>query len=128
MTASPAASNSWQISATGTKGLIWVSFVGPTATEEVPHLIAALTAAMPESQATLVFDLRRLEGYNPETKEPFKAWLSEHKLEIEEVVVLVPKAHVIVRMVTAAIALAVGVKIRTEETFESPDGVTRATR
>ena len=126
MTASPAASKSWQIDATGAKGLIWISFVGPTLSEEIPHFITALTAAMPESRARLVFDLRRLEGYNPDSKEPFKAWLSEHKLEIEEVVVLVPRARVIVRMVTAAIALAVGVKIRIEETFEGPDSVTRA--
>jgi hypothetical protein len=38
----------------------------------------------------------------------------------------VPRAHVIVRMVTAAIALAVGVKIRIEEAFEGSDSVTRA--
>jgi hypothetical protein len=114
MTASPAANKSWQIS-TGENGLIWISFVGPTTSEEIPDLIAALTAAMPDSQAKLVFDLRKLEGYNPDSKEPFKAWLSEHKLEIEELVLLVPKARVIVRMVAAAIALAVGVKIRIEE-------------
>ncbi len=124
MTASPAATRSWQINATGNKGPIWVSFVGPTASEEIPDLITALAAAMPDKQAKLVFDLRKLEGYNPDTKEPFKAWLAEHKLEIEEVVVLVPKAHVIVRMVTAAVALAAGVKIRVEEAFEGSDGVT----
>jgi hypothetical protein len=126
MSASPATSRGWQISKTGAKGLIWISFVGPTVSEEIQHFLAALTTAMPESRAKLVFDLRRLEGYNPDTKEPFKAWLLEHKLEIEEVVVVVPKARVIVRMVTAAIALAVGVKIRIEEAFEGSDSVSRA--
>jgi hypothetical protein len=126
MTASPGASKSWQLSTSGDKELIWITFVGPTTSEEIPDLMAALTAVLPDSRAKLVFDLRKLEGYNPDSKEAFKAWLSEHKLEIEEAVVLVPKAHVMVRMVAAAIALAVGVKIRIEEAFEAPDSVTPA--
>jgi hypothetical protein len=118
------ASRSWQLRTTGTKGQIWISFEGPTLTSEIPDLLAALTAAMPDSGAKLVFDLRRLEGYNPDTKEPIKNWLAHHKLQIEKVVVLVPKASVIVKMVTAAIALAVGVKIRIAETPDGTDEIT----
>lgn len=70
---------------------------------------------MPEAAATLVFDLRRLDGYNPETKDPMKAWLREHKLAIAELVVVVSRADTILKMVTSAIGLAVGLRISIRE-------------
>ncbi|HKY38212.1 MAG TPA: hypothetical protein VJN18_19855 [Polyangiaceae bacterium] len=90
-------------------------FVGPTPTAEFPKFLVALSARMPAACATLIFDLTELDGYNPETKEPMKAWLLEHKLAIREIVVVVPKSRLMVRTVTAAIGLAVGVKITVRE-------------
>jgi hypothetical protein len=125
MATSPASSSSWRISTLESKGIVWASFVGPTSSDEIRPFLAALTAALPTSRATLIFDLRGLEGYNPEIKEPVKAWLSQHKLCIEEVIVVVPRVRVILRMVTAAVAVAVGIKIRTEETLEDLEPFTR---
>lgn len=94
-------------------------FVGPTSSSSFDEFLAALGARMPEAAATLVFDLRRLEGYNPDTKDPMKAWLRDHKLAIAELVVVVRKSDTILKMVTAAIGLAVGLRISIrEEAFE----------
>ena len=112
---------SWHIRETA-GGVIYVRFVGPTRTEEVSEFIAALSAVMPAANAQLVFDLRELEGYNSETKEPMKAWLLRHKLAILELTVIVPKARTILKVATAAIALASGVKISIREDAEGlPD-------
>lgn len=102
---------SWQIAKTPDNGTIWLKFVGPTPTEEVRACIDALTANMPTSHARVIFDLRELNGYNPEAKQPIKSWLLEHKLALEEVTVIIPKSGTWLRLVTAAIGLAVGVKI-----------------
>jgi hypothetical protein len=78
-----------------------------------------LTARLPEQPATLVFDLRQLGGHNPDAKEPMKNWLLANKLLIRELVAVVPKSNVILKMVTAAIGLAVGVKITIREELAS---------
>ncbi len=103
---------SWRIGKAADGGAIWLKFVGPTPTDELRAFIDTLTASIPTSHARVVFDLRELNGYNPEAKQPIKSWLLEHKLTLEEVTVIVPKSGVWLRMVTAAIGLAVGVKIR----------------
>lgn len=103
---------SWRIDTTAAGDTIWLTFAGPTRTHEIPAFIDALNAVMPDSSAKIVFDLRGLDGYNPETKEPMKAWLLEHKLAIEELTVVLPKSRTFLRMVVAAISLATGVKIR----------------
>ena len=103
---------SWAITRVAASGTIWLRFVGPTLTHEVPEFINALVAMMPEADANVVFDLRLLEGHNQETKEPIKAWLREYKSRIASVTVIVPKSGSIVKMVTAVISLATGVKIR----------------
>lgn len=90
-------------------------FVGPTPTASFDQFLASLSARLPEADATLVFDLRELEGYNPEIKEPIRVWLLRHKLAIRELVVVVRKSDTILKMVTAAIGLAVGVKIAVRE-------------
>ena len=107
---------SWQIRVEG--GVIYCKFVGPTPTDEISGFLQALVAAMPESSARLVFDLRELEGYNSETKAPIKRWLLQHKLAISELTVLVPKSGTILKVVTAAVALAAGVKIQIREDIE----------
>lgn len=96
-------------------GTIWLRFVGPTRTSEISEFLEALTAMMPAEDASIVFDLRELEGHNPDTKEPIKAWLLANKPRIAQVTVIVPKSGAILKMVTAVIALATGVKIRIRE-------------
>ena len=108
---------SWQITRTA-KGAIYSRFIGPTPTAEMLAFIAALNEAMPQANARLIFDLSELNGYNSETKAPIKAWLLEHKLAIQELTVIVPKARTIVKMVVAAISLATGVKMQIREAGE----------
>lgn len=116
---------SWQIGKAADNGTIWAKFVGPTPTNEVRAFIDALTVSLPASHARVVFDLRELNGYNPETKQPIKSWLLEHKLTLEEVTVIIPKSGIWLRMVTAAIGLAVGVKIRIRDDLDDvQEGVT----
>ena len=116
---------SWSITKVAATGTIWLRFVGPTRTPEVPEFIHALNEMMPEGDANVVFDLRRLEGHNPDTKEPIKAWLRHNKPRIGAITVLVPKSGTIVKMVTAVISLATGVKIHIREDME--DSVSVAT-
>ncbi|HEY8945348.1 MAG TPA: hypothetical protein VIM73_13850 [Polyangiaceae bacterium] len=109
---------SWAITKVAATGTIWLRFTGPTLTAEVPDFIAALNEMMPEEDANVVFDLRRLVGHNPETKEPIKAWLRDNKPRIGQITVLVPKSGTILKMVTAVIALATGVKIQIREDMD----------
>jgi hypothetical protein len=109
---------SWAITKAAASGAICVRFVGPTQTREIPDFLDALTEMMPAEEATIVFDLRRLVGHNPDTKEPIKTWLQRHKPRIAQVVVVVPSASAIHKMVTAVISLATGVKIRIREDLE----------
>ncbi len=117
--------STWRIGRAPRDGAIWLKFVGPTPTEEVGAFLDTLTASMPQSRARVVFDLRELNGYNPDTKQPIKRWLIEHKLRLAEVTVLIPKSGMWLRMVTAAIGLAVGVKICIrDELNEGEEGIT----
>lgn len=102
----------WGITKVAASGTIWLRFVGPTRTWEIPEFINALSEMMPEEDANIVFDLRELVGHNPETKEPIKTWLRENKTRIGQITVLVKKTDAILKMVIAVIALATGVKIR----------------
>jgi len=109
--------HSWQVTRTA-NGTIYSRFVGPTSTAEMLDFIAALSNAMPPASARLIFDLSELVGYNAETKAPMKAWLLEHKLAIQEITVIVPKAGTILKMVVAAISIATGVKMHIREAGE----------
>ncbi len=109
---------SWTITKMAASGTIWLRFVGPTRTYEVPDFLSALDEMMPDEEANLVFDLRELEGHNPDTKEPIKTWLRDNKARIANVTMLVPKAGTILKMVAAVIALAVGIKIRIREEWD----------
>jgi hypothetical protein len=110
-------SASWQISVAAS-GIVHAKFVGPTASAEIAPFIEALTAAMPTANARLLFDLRELLGYNADIKAPMKTWLLRHKLAILELTVLVPKSGTMLKMATAAIALATGVKIHIRENLD----------
>ena len=103
---------SWSITKVAATGTICLRFVGPTLTPEIEDFINALTEMMPAEDANIIFDLRELVGHNPETKEPIKAWLQHNKPRIGQITVIVPKSGAILKMVTAVIALATGVKIR----------------
>ncbi len=109
---------SWGITKVASSGTIWLRFVGPTPTHEVNDFISALSEMMPGEDASIVFDLRELNGYNPASKEPIKAWLRENKARIAQVTVLAPKSGTIVKVVTALIALATGVKIRIRDDLD----------
>lgn len=102
---------SWGITKVASTGTIWLRFVGPTRSEETADFINALSEMMPAEDANIVFDLRQLVGHNPDTKEPIKAWLLQNKPRIAQITVIVPKSGAILKMVTAVIALATGVKI-----------------
>lgn len=117
---------SWAITKAAATGTICLRFVGPTQTGEIPDFINALTEMMPAEDANIVFDLRRLVGHNPETKEPIKTWLRENKPRIAQVIVVVPNASAIHKMVTAVISLATGVKIVIRETLEEVASVANA--
>ena len=109
---------SWQIRVSA-DGLVHAKFVGPTPTQEIAQFIDALDQVMPAANARLVFDLRELGGYNSETKEPMKAWLLRRKLAIQELTVIVPRSHGILKVVVAAMALATGVRILIREELEA---------
>ena len=103
---------SWGVTKAAGSGAIWLRFAGPTRTEEMPECLMALSEMMPAEAADIVFDLRELEGHNPETKEPIKAWLGKNKTKIKQITVLVPRSSTIHKVATAVISLAAGVKIR----------------
>jgi hypothetical protein len=103
---------SWGITKAAGSGAIWLRFAGPTRTEEIPECLTALSEMMPMEAASIVFDLREIEGHNPETKEPIKAWLGKNKTKIKQITVLVPRSSTIHKLATAVISLAAGVKIR----------------
>jgi hypothetical protein len=109
---------SWAITKEASSGTIWLRFVGPTLTHEIPQFINALSEMMPAADANVIFDLRELVGHNPETKEPIKRWLQANKPRIDQITVLVPRTGAILKMVTAVISLATGVKIRVREDVE----------
>src|SRR5262245_34213639 len=92
---------SWGITKVASSGTIWLRFVGPTPTHEVPDFINALSEMMPGEDASIVFDLRQLNGYNPASKEPIKEWLRENKPRIAQVTVLAPRSGTIVKVVVA---------------------------
>lgn len=109
---------SWAITKVAATGTIWLRFVGPTLTSECPDFIGALNEMMPEEDANVVFDLRQLVGHNPDTKEPIKTWLRDNKARIATITVIVPKSSAILKMVTAVIGLATGVKIHIREDMD----------
>lgn len=110
---------SWSITKSAATGTIVIRFVGPTRTVEVPEFLAAISDMMPDEDASLIFDLRELVGHNPDTKQPIKKWLIEHRSRIGQITVVVPKAAAILKMATAVIALASGLKIKVRDDLDA---------
>ena len=106
---------SWKLTKIASTGTLVIRFVGPTRTHEIPEFLAALSEAMGGDRVSVVFDLRELHGHNPNTKEPTKRWLMAHKHRLDEITVVVPKSATILKLVTAVMSLATGVKIKVRD-------------
>ena len=112
---------SYRVSRSTATGRIIISFRGPTPTEEVPLFLDEISELMPDSDADLIWDLRELEGHNHETKDPIRKWLKAHKARIRSVRVVIPRANSLIKMVTAAMGLAVGMDLRIVEGIEEDE-------
>lgn len=109
---------SWTITKIASTGAIVLRFVGPTRTGEVPEFLGALSEMMPDENAYIIFDLRELGGHNPETKQPIKMWLLAHKTRIASLTVVVARHATLIKVATAVIGLATGIKIKVRDDLD----------
>lgn len=109
---------SWAITKSAATGAIVLRFVGPTRSWEIPEFFAALNEMMPAENAQVIFDLRELDGHNPDTKTPSKKWLLENKSRIGQVTIVVPRAATILKIVAGVLSLASGVKMKVRDDLE----------
>lgn len=103
----------WSLKNDG-RGRIYLSFFGPTATDALAECLKALTTMM-HDDVQLIVDLRELDGHNVESRPLWRDWLTRHKAQLSNVVVVVKRAMVMYRMVTTAVGLAAGVRIHVVE-------------
>jgi hypothetical protein len=115
---------SWTITKLVSTGTIVLRFVGPTRNGEVFEFLAALTEMLPTENANVIFDLREMLGHNPETKLPIKTWLLTNKSRLGQVTVVVAKVATIVKMATAVISLASGIKIKIRDDLDGEASLT----
>jgi hypothetical protein len=109
---------SWTITKIASTGVIVLRFVGPTRTWETPEFLAALTEMMPDENANIIFDLRELDGHNPDTKQPIKKWLLANKSRIASLTVVLARYAAILKVATAVIGLATGIKIKIRDDLD----------
>lgn len=109
---------SWTITKIASTGAIVLRFVGPTRTSEVPEFLGALSEMMPDDNAHVIFDLRELDGHNPETKQPIKRWLIANKARIASLTVVVARHATLIKVATAVIGLATGIKIKVRDDLD----------
>src|SRR5262245_37698754 len=109
---------SWAITKSAATGTIVLRFVGPTRSWEIPEFFAALNEMMPAENAQVIFDLRELDGHNPDTKAPSKKWLLENKSRIGQVTIVVPRAATILKIVAGVLSLASGVKMKVRDDLD----------
>ena len=109
---------SWAITKSAATGTIVLRFVGATRSWEIPEFFAALNEMMPAENAQVIFDLRELDGHNPDTKAPSKKWLLENKSRIGQVTIVVPRAATILKIVAGVLSLASGVKMKVRDDLE----------
>jgi hypothetical protein len=114
---------SWTITKVASTGAIVLRFVGPTRTLEVPEFLGALSEMMPDENAYVIFDLRELAGHNPETKQPIKNWLLANKTRIASLTVVVARHATIIKVATAVIGLATGIKIKVRDDLDGEASV-----
>jgi hypothetical protein len=127
-TASPIANSSqgrpsWTITKVASTGVIVLRFVGPTRTGEVPEFLGALSEMMPDEHASIIFDLRELDGHNPETKQPIKNWLLANRARISSLTVVLARVATILKVATAVIGLATGIKIKIRDDLDGETSV-----
>ena len=115
---------SWALTKSASTGAIVLRFVGPTRSWEVPEFFAALNEMMPLENAQVIFDLRELEGHNPDTKAASKAWLVENKARLGQVTIVVRRAATIQKIVAGVLSLASGVKMRVRDDLDGEALVT----
>jgi len=109
---------SWALTKSAATGTIVLRFVGATRSWEIPEFFAALNEMMPAENAQVIFDLRELDGHNPDTKAPSKKWLLENKSRIGQVTIVVPRAATILKIVAGVLSLASGVKMKVRDDLE----------
>jgi len=114
---------SWAITKSAATGTIVLRFVGATRSWEIPEFFAALNEMMPAENAQVIFDLRELDGHNPDTKAPSKKWLLENKSRIGQVTIVVPRAATILKIVAGVLSLASGVKMKVRDDLEGETSV-----
>jgi hypothetical protein len=115
---------SWAITKLASTGTIVLRFQGPTRSWETAEFLAALSEMMPADNAHIIFDLREMHGHNPDTKAPIKKWLVENKARIGQIIVVVPRAATLVKIATAVISLASGVKIKVRDDLGGEEPLT----
>lgn len=116
---------SWTITKSAATGTIVLRFVGPTQSSEIHEFFVALTEMMPAENAQVIFDLRELEGHNPDTKALSKKWLMENKARIGQITIVVRRAATLLKIVTGVLGLASGVKMKVRDDLE---GESRSTK
>lgn len=91
-----------------------MDFFGPTSTRGLREGIAALERVMPkgDDKIDLVIDLNRLVGHNPDSRATWTEWLVHNKRKLNLVLVVVPQAASLIKMVAAAVGLAAGIRLR----------------
>jgi hypothetical protein len=109
---------SWTITKLASTGVIVLRFVGPTRTGEAPEFLSALSDMMPDENANIIFDLRELDGHNPETKQPIKKWLLANKSRIASLTVVVARYATLIKIATAVIGLATGIRIKIRDDLD----------
>lgn len=115
----------WFLTKLASNGTVVIRFVGHCPTSEIPLFFSAITEMMPAQNANVIFDLRELLAHNPDTKDYAKRWLQENKGRLAQVTVVVPKAATILKMATAVVSLASGVKVRLRDDLDTGMPVTR---
>jgi hypothetical protein len=122
-TAMPSDKPSWTITKVASTGVIVLRFVGPTRTCETSEFLGAISEMMPDDSANIIFDLRELDGHNPETKQPIKKWLLANKARIASLTVVVGRFATILKVATAVLGLATGIKIKIRDDLDGETSV-----
>ncbi len=102
-------------------GIIWVRYFVTTPEPDMRASLAALLEAMPADKAHIVMDLRGMKVHNPDARGPVQDWLRVHKKRIASLMVVLPQAIPLIKLITAAVGFAVGIRIRVQDSCELPE-------
>ncbi len=118
--ANPMPGKLWEIGKSES-GVVWIRYFLTTPEADMRASLAALLEVMPEANARIVMDLRGLTAHNPDSRGPAQEWLKAYKKRITSLTVVVPRAVPIVKLITAAVGFAVGIRIRMEDHCDLPE-------